>query len=150
MENSRIISLMAKKAEKSAHPEELEELARLLAENPTLAYFHELVHTLKGNQGHLELVTPREEMVDHGWQDLAGRLNTRHAGGRVKWMGRKAQWVAAAIFLGVFLVASLLYVRRAPATVKEVQIETQVAVAGFGVKKQLVLSDGTRVWLNAG
>jgi len=142
---------MARKAERNASPEELEELARLLAANPAQAYFHELVHALRGNQDHLELVTPRDEMVNHGWQDLEGRLNTKRAGqGQLRRMSRSAQWVAAAVVLGVLLTGSLWYTRRSPATVKEVQVETLMAAAGFGVKKQLVLSDGTRVWLNAG
>src|SRR3954464_8429849 len=112
MENSLIIALMAKKAEKSASPEELEALATLLAENPVQSYFHELVHALKGNQDHLELVIPREEMVDHGWQDLEGRLNAKRAGqGLLRGMSRRGQWIAAAVFLGALLVGSLLYVR---------------------------------------
>ena len=53
MENSRIIELMAKKAGKGASPEELEELGKLLASNPTQAFFHEVIHALKGNQGTL-------------------------------------------------------------------------------------------------
>src|SRR5258706_8782649 len=100
MENSRIIELMAKKAGKGASPEELEELGRLLAANPAYAYFHEVVHALKGNQDHLELITPREELVDHGWQDLAGKLSEKGTKmGLLKRLKSGTRWVAAAVFL---------------------------------------------------
>ncbi len=150
MENSLIIALMAKKADKSASPEELEELARLLAENPAQAYFHELVYALKGNQDHLELVLPREEMVDHGWQDLESRLNSRRAGGKLRRISFAARWIAAAVLLGGLVMGGLAYFQHRPVKTATVQVETLVATAGFGAKKELVLPDGTRVWLNAG
>jgi len=142
---------MAKKMDKSATPEELEELTRLLADYPAHAYFHELVHTLRGNQDHLELITPKEELVDHGWQDLAGKLNEgRVRAGVLRRLGGGLRWAAAAVFLGVLATGVILYYRKAPAQTGVGSASPLVAYAGFGATRQLVLSDGTQVWLNAG
>ncbi|HVW61230.1 MAG TPA: FecR domain-containing protein [Puia sp.] len=151
MENSRIIELMAKKMDKSASPEELEALIRLLTNHPEHAYFHEVVHALKGNQDHLELITPKEELEDHGWRDLAGKLNEGRAGtGLVRRMGGVVRRVAAAVFLGIVVAGVALYNRKAPVQPAGVNTALQVGYAGLGATRQLVLSDGTRVWLNAG
>ena len=142
---------MAKKMDKSASPDELEELMGLLAEHPSHAFFHELVHTLRGNQDHLELITPREELVDHGWQDLAGKLNERRVRtGVLRRLGAGSRWVAAAVFLGILVTGVILYYRKAPAQTGVEGTTPRVAYAGLGATRQIVLSDGTRVWLNAG
>ena len=151
MENSRIIELMAKKTAKGASPEELEELARLLAANPSYAYFHEVVLALKGNQDHLELITPKEELVDHGWQDLAGKLNEGQTGtGLLRRLSGGARWVAAAVFLVVLVTGALLYYKKSSAQLQAENPSSLVSYAGFGATRKLVLSDGTKVWLNAG
>jgi ferric-dicitrate binding protein FerR (iron transport regulator) len=151
MENSRIIELMAKKAGKGASPEELEELHKLLAANPAHAYFHEVVHALKGNQDHLELVTPREELVDHGWQDLVGKLNEgRSKMGLLHRLKGVTRWAAAAVVLTVLVMGVLLYYRKSPTQPQPAKPSSLVLYAGIGATRKVVLSDGTQVWLNAG
>jgi len=151
MENSRIIELMAKKAAQGASPEELEELARLLGAHPSYAYFHEVVHALKGNQDHLELMTPKEELVAHGWQDLAGKLNEGQTGtGLLRRLNGGVRWVAAAVFLVVLVTGALLYYKKSSAQLQAEAPSSLVSYAGFGATRKLVLSDGTKVWLNAG
>lgn len=142
---------MAKKAGKGASPEELEELGKLLASNPTQAFFHEVMHALKGNQDHLELITPREELVDHGWQDLAGKLNVgRSKTGLLHRLNGGVRWMAAAVFLATVATGAFLYYRKSPAQPQVAKPVPLVLYAGIGATRKAVLSDGTRVWLNAG
>src|SRR6202000_451889 len=74
MNSSKVIELMAKKLGKSASIEELEELGRLVSENPSYSLLEEIVGSLKGNPEHFERNIPENELVDRGWGRLAGRL----------------------------------------------------------------------------
>ncbi|TDW97422.1 FecR family protein [Dinghuibacter silviterrae] len=138
MENSRIIELLAKKLGKSATPDELQELGRLLGEHPEYSYLEEVVQSLKGSREHVELHLPAQEVTDMGWKHLAGRLNEPKV--RRLW----PRWVAAAMVLLMAGAAWLFQVRKSP-----VQASKSVNV-GYGARRMLTLSDGTRIWLNAG
>jgi len=156
MENSRIIALMAKKTGKSASPEELEELDGLLRNHPEHAYLNEVLYALKGNEDHLELVTPKEELVDHGWQNLIDKMKQDHnRKGILRSIPGRSRWVAAAAILVVLAGAGTVTYKkvfgRAPGAIAKVQDHsTRIATAGVGATTQLILSDGTRVRLNAG
>ncbi|MDR3713226.1 MAG: DUF4974 domain-containing protein [Puia sp.] len=177
MENSRIIELIAKKAGRDANPEELEELSALLGTNPGYAFFNEIVHSLKGNADHIELTTPREEVVNHGWQDLSGKLNRDSydgspfgsfsaedafsaegvmAGKPERGRGLFSagrRWMSVAAGLLLLISGAAFYFVRASGRLSrggEAGSKILVTSAGFGMTKLLVLSDGTKVKLNAG
>ncbi len=146
---------MAKKAGRNASPEELEELTALLGGHPGHAYFHEIVFSLKGSQDHLELVIPKEELVDHGWQDLSGKLKQEQGRtGRLRSVMAGFRWAAAAAMLAVLVTGIGMYYKKASgqqaALAGAAGQGPLVATVGYGLTTKLVLPDGTRVWLNAG
>jgi transmembrane sensor len=161
MDSSRIIELMAKKLGQDASVEELKELERLIAANPTYAWLEEIVGSLKGSPEHFERNIPVEELADSGWRQLAGRLKAD--GGAVagegeivfeeeapkvgmRWMWKR---VAAAVIVVLVGGGSIWYLRgdRNPFRVKYTD---KVLEVGYGGRSKLVLGDGTTVWLNAG
>src|SRR5579863_7029280 len=76
MTNSRILELMTKKLASEASKEELDELGGLLVKYPDYAYLQEVVLSLKGSKSHFEKDIPKEELVNNGWEHLAGKLNS--------------------------------------------------------------------------
>jgi len=142
---------------KSASAEELAELDRLLVGSPAYSYMAEIVESLRGNNEHIEKNVPGPELAETGWRHLAGLLK----GGQVAAVEepRPAEtgggkrftplWrVAAAIVLMAGTVAGVYYGRKAghsdPANdYKSVDVT-------YGRRATLLLSDGTRVSLNAG
>ena len=145
---------MAKKTGRCATPEELEELTGLLRKDPGYAYFQEIVHALKGNQDHLELITPQEELVDHGWKDLSGKMNRDEVRTGILRRLNSGFWrvAAAAVILAVLGTAATLYYKKSSglSLAAAAVHATRVATAGYGAMTRLVLSDGTKVQLNAG
>ncbi len=110
------------------------------------------------------MITPEEELVSHGWQDLSGKLNrdpippnsffTDEKHGRLKSLlsGRR-RWMSAAAVLTLLVTGATLYYKKASGRLqidKEVSSSALVAWAGYGAVSKLVLADGTKVWLNAG
>ena len=159
MDHSRILELMAKKAGRSASQEELRELELLLTQFPEYGFLAEVLHSLKGSRDHFERNIPREELVDHGWQHLSGKLNLAsgqeqpvalHPPARVVrgFFGVPARWASAAILIAL-LVGGALYFR-STYTRSIPNPENKVAEVHYGKTSQLVLPDGSRVWLNAG
>jgi transmembrane sensor len=148
-EQTRVIELMAKKMGRTASPEELEELARLLSSNPDYSWLAEVVASLKGNAEHVEMSVPKAELADSGWMQLAERMNAEpEKRGRVRWMGGIASRVAAAMLLGLIGIGIISYSRWGRQLVPVVMKKTMEV--GYGGKSMLVLADGTKVWLNAG
>ena len=150
MNSSRIIELMAKKLGKSASVDELKELERLLAENPFYGLMEAVVGSLKGSPEHFERTIPGGELADSGWGQLAGRLQEvspeERRLVRTAWIGRR---VAAAAIVFVVCGAAFWYFRvsRNPWGAQTVNRELKV---GYGGRTEVVLSDGSTVWLNAG
>jgi ferric-dicitrate binding protein FerR (iron transport regulator) len=160
-DSSRIIELMAKRLGQHASVEELKELERLMAANPTYAWLGEIVGSLKGSPEHFERNIPGEELVDSGWRQLAGRLKADGGAGAgegeigsdagVLRIGMRSiwKWVAAAVVVVLVGGGSIWYFLgdRNPFRVKYTD---KVLEVGYGGRSKLVLGDGTTVWLNAG
>ena len=147
MNSSRIIELMAKKLGKSASVEELEELGRLLSENPSYSLLEEIVGSLKGNLEHFERNIPENELVDSGWGRLAGRLKEA-----VKMEDRRPRiwrWVAAAAVM-VGIGGSAVWYSESGWNPFGVSSMDKVLSVANGGRSKIILSDGTVVWLNAG
>jgi ferric-dicitrate binding protein FerR (iron transport regulator) len=160
MENSRIIELMVKKTGKTASGEELQELAVLLSEHPHYAYLYEIVQSLKGSRDHFEKNIPREELVNNGWQQLEGKLNTgsgfddkviitKKPGALGRLFIARSRWVAAADLILCFIGATMFYFKNSYGK-SRVASSPKIAEIHYGATSKLTLADGTQVWLNAG
>jgi transmembrane sensor len=151
MNSSRIIELMAKKLGKNASVEELKELERLLAENPSYGLLEAVVGSLKGSPEHFERNIPEGELANSGWGRLAGRLQEavgmeERGRGRMPWIWGR---VAAAAVIVVVCGGALWYFRGDKNPFKAQYVDRELKV-GYGERSKIVLSDGSTVWLNAG
>jgi transmembrane sensor len=161
MDSSRIIELMAKKLGQHASVEELKELERLVAANPTYAWLEEVVGSLKGSPEHFERNIPGEELADSGWRQLAGRLKEDGRTGAdvgetvfeegVPRIGVWRIWRRVAAAVIVLLVGGAgVWLFRGDGNPFRVKHADKTLQVGNGGRSMLVLSDGTTVWLNAG
>jgi len=159
MIKSRIVELMAKKIGKEASKDELDELSELLLKNPGYAYLLEIVLSLKGSRNHFERDLPQEELVDHGWQHLADKLNLQplvdddtvsvEKRGRIKNIIYSRRFWLAAATVAVFLGCSMFLYKTyfGPQQLAEGK---KLKETHYGTVANLILSDGSKVWLNAG
>ncbi|HLK29237.1 MAG TPA: FecR domain-containing protein [Puia sp.] len=160
MVKSRITELISKKLGKDASNEELDELSGLLVKYPEYAYLHELLYSLKGSKSHFEKDVPKEELVNHGWEDLANKLNTKQeffeenensskSNGLIKKINnfRKIWIVAATITL---LIGCSIFYYKEYFIKHQLATDKKIEEVHYGSTSKLTLSDGTQVWLNAG
>jgi transmembrane sensor len=156
MIKSRIIELMAKKIGKSASQDELDELSVLLINHPDYAYLHEIVLSLKGSKDHFEPDIPKDELVNHGWKYLEGKLNASFSDEQNpmrkesllrKMMHAVSIPAAAAVFVALIGGGVFFYTKYAR---KNEQRSGKTASVHNGTTSRLLLADGTQVWLNAG
>ena len=142
---------MAKKLGKNASVEELQELDRLLAENPSYGLLEAIVGSLKGSPEHFERNIPEEELAGSGWKRLAGRLKEvvnleDRRTDRMPWIRR---WVAvAAVFLVV--AGTAVWYFRGNRDASPMSYANKMLNVDNGHRSKIILSDGTAVWLNAG
>ncbi len=159
MIKSRIAELLAKKIGKEASKDELDELSDLLLKNPGYAYLHEVVLSLKGSRNHFERDLPQEELVDHGWQHLADKLNLQPAlnddlkipekqGSGNNVIYKRKLWLAAATV--AILVGCSLFIYKTYLAKPQIAEGKKIKETHYGAVSNLVLADGSKVWLNAG
>ncbi len=160
MTKTRILELMAKKFSSDASKEELDELAALFVQYPDYAYLHEVVLSLKGSKSHFEKDIPKEELVNHGWEHLAGKLNIHQLSTDEKQdeTGTKSNlkkiiyfrkfWMVAAI--AVIIIGSGLFYYKEYFSRQQLAASKKIAEVHYGTTSKLTLSDGSQVWLNAG
>src|SRR5579871_2979585 len=158
MIKSQIIELIAKKIGKTASQDELDELSKLLATYPEYAYLHEIVLSLKGSKDHFEPDMPKDELVNHGWQYLAEKLNAQSSSKndedtiRKENLLRKMMHViatpaAAAVFIILIGGGIFFYARHVH---NNEQLSGKIASTHNGATSKITLADGTQVVLNAG
>lgn len=156
---------MAKKLGKSASVEELKELERLVAANPSYGWLEEIVASLKGSPEHFERNIPAEELADSGWQHLADRLRggasedgylgeesemtVQGGGARRIWLPRLWRRMAAAVVLLVAGSGAFWYFRGDRNTIAA-RYADKTLKTRYGGRSKIILSDGTEVRLNAG
>lgn len=173
MDNNRIIELLARKKANEATPRELEELKELLTSFPDALYFDEVVseiwtqeqlaedmseeelnafyqaHELKFRE-ELAFNTPKivplssdsanadatvERSNQTAVEDIPTKLNS--------WFQKYTRLLGVACGIFIISMASFFYLKT---NTKE--FDTQVS-CGKGVRKKILLPDGTLVWLNA-
>ncbi len=151
---------MAKKLSSDASKEELDELAALLLQYPDYAFLQEIVLSLKGSKSHFEKDIPKEEVVNNGWEHLAGKLNTAQLStdpnkdeietksNLQKIIYLRKFWMAAAI--AIVLISSGLFYYRGYSSKQQLTGSKKIAEVHYGNTSKLILSDGSQVWLNAG
>jgi transmembrane sensor len=160
MDSSRITELMAKKIGNAATPSELNELDALLVRYPDYAHLYEIILSLKGGNDHFERNIPKEELVNHGWQDLAGKISTQNNFTEEPDIYKKQslliqlftgsrKWAAVACMLIFFTAATFFYYKKND-NAPQPALTGKIAEAHYGSTSKLVLADGTQVWLNAG
>jgi transmembrane sensor len=159
MAKSRITELMAKKIGREASEQQLDELYDLLSKNPEYAYLHEVILSLKGSRNHFERDLPQEELVNHGWQHLADKLNLQPTSsddpansgklGFLKKIIRKRRlWLAAAC-VAALLGCSIFFYKNYFGS-HQLLAGKKIEEVHYGALSSLTLADGSKVWLNAG
>jgi len=156
MANSRILELIAKQLSSDASKEELDELAALLSQYPDYAFMNEIVLSLKGSKSHFEKDIPKEDLVNNGWEHLAGKLNihqistdeTDKSYKPKKIIYLRKFWMAAAI--AVIVIGSAFFYYTAYFSKQQFAGTKKIAEVHYGTTSKLILPDGSQVWLNAG
>ncbi|HEV2482866.1 MAG TPA: FecR domain-containing protein [Puia sp.] len=142
---------MAKKLGKDASVEELQELERLLADNPSYGLLEAIVGSLKGSPEHFERNIPEEELAGNGWRRLAGRLKevVTMEDQRPDRMPRMWRWMAAAVVI-LAVAGTAVWYFRSDRDPSRMQYVDKMLNVGNGHRSKIILGDGTTVWLNAG
>jgi ferric-dicitrate binding protein FerR (iron transport regulator) len=114
---------------------------------------------LKGSRDHFEKNTPREELADNGWQQLAGQLNTGPDPDNEETIKNpnlfrlisiyRQRWIVAAAVLVFSICGTALYYKNSYGK-SQVALSGKTANTLYGTTSSLTLADGTRVRLNAG
>ena len=154
--------LIARKLSGEATQAELEELALLLRENPSINYSKEILHDLGNSKS-----VPDRQYAENKYKELIRQMQSigitesrfleedhfinRDATKR-KFLGKR-MWFAMAGLL-VILIAGFVFMAKkignnTAAAEPEILAKNEVSTKN-GSKSNLVLPDGTKVWLNAG
>lgn len=156
----RIWNLIARKLSGDASLEELQELELLLTENPNENYSMEILtdlwqsktakdHSIAENKYRELVLRMQQAGVDDGLFETDASISTNH---KRKKSSRLIGWVAGLAILALSGIAAILLLQHdaAPPVAKQTKPATQEVKTQNGHKTNLVLPDGTKVWLNAG
>ncbi|HMO62457.1 MAG TPA: FecR family protein [Ferruginibacter sp.] len=155
--------LMARKLAGEATSSELEELAALLRENPELNYAKEIMQDVWNSQvlpdrqyaetKYKELVLQMQEMkIDEGRFSEDNHFINNEEEVKRNWWNRNKIWLSAAAIVIVVSAATLWFINGSNKTngaLAALPLKNEVSTKN-GSKTNLVLPDGTKVWLNAG
>ena len=161
MAEDYIWNLIAKKLSDEATEAELRELEKILRENPDLHYPvqnimdlwlsdeqydpHEANEAFKRHVGRMkELKIDFRPQQEEESLDITARVNKRS----FQWPALAVVVCIAAIFFGIRMMGSQAPV--ATASTKETEKTVSQVSTKNGSKTNLILPDGTKVWLNAG
>jgi len=153
MGKSRFIELMAKSMGKTATTEELAELNTFLEQFPESKKMHQVTAALKGSAKQPDNVKQKDisTKLEELWYKIKSSdedSNTFNSTSKVKSLFNW-QWAAAAILV-LGIAGGLFYTwkfRQAGQAARLVMHEVRVP---YGKTQKLVMSDGTKVMLNAG
>lgn len=154
MDDNRIIVLLTRKISGEINEVELEELTNLLAENPDAVYYEEFVKEL----------WRENENNDKDVNSFYDKHKTRHlqkldfetsAEGAIKHIRRieknppfKKKILVYGVVAAILCMMSIGMFFRRYNDIKIAENRIEI-IAEKGVRKQLLLPDGTKVWLNA-
>jgi len=154
MDDNRIIVLLTRRITGEINEVELEELTNLLAENPDAVYYEEFVKELwsenKNNGEDFDSFYDKHK-IRH-LQKLNFDTSAEQAIKYVERTEKKPLFKKKGLMYGVAVAVlcmmgiNVFFNRQDDQKVAENRIEI---VAEKGVRKQLLLPDGTKVWLNA-
>lgn len=142
MQRERIITLLARKLAKEITKEELSELETLMQLYPDSLYYEEALAQVSFKK---ELDTDLEQVFDRHQLKYAGDFNTEIA---YESIAKNRSWLKYAVAAIVILVAGLSWYFFTQPGPKLSNPDTTVT-CGSGTRKNLILPDGTSVWLNA-
>lgn len=143
MKSERILELIARKTGRVASEEELEELERLLAEDPD----NRFMETVMNAVGHHTSPEPGEtEIVAGGWERMEAALQSAAAPARRK---PRYWWAAAAVLLLATAAGGMWWHHHMAASTALAARQHHIT-APLGSTLKAVLPDGSTIWLNAG
>jgi ferric-dicitrate binding protein FerR (iron transport regulator) len=147
MNEKRILALLARKLAKEATPEELAELENLLAIYPDALYYDEALKQLWQNESHDQYAL--EEAFERHFEKHAQHFDQEETVETVPsehglWRTLKYSILAVAASLIAVVYYQFSRDFENPKNDKSTQI-----FANKGVRKKIVLPDGTQVWLNS-
>ncbi len=157
MDNNRVLELLTRKIAGEISLEELEELNSLFDKNPDIVYYEQYLKEIWQEQDRSTLNQNID--IERQYNEHKLRYNKRlkfSEGDLVNTedeeINRSPINFKYAFALGLLIVLGIILFKREPdlfsgknnAVVNRIEIMTQK-----GVRKQLVLPDGTKVWLNA-
>ena len=154
MNDNRIIVLLTRKIAGEINEIELEELTNLLAENPDALYYEEFVKELwqknENNDKDLRAFYDRHKTRHLEKLDFnrSAELSMGHSSKREKnSLFRNKTLLYGAVAAVLCIISFSIFFNR---YIYEKNSENRIEiVAEKGVRKQLLLPDGTKVWLNA-
>jgi|SRR5690606_4090622 len=150
MENERIAVLLARKLAGEITSAELQELQELLASYPDMLYYDETLEQLwqRDENNGLDIAAAYSR---HRLKYADEFYSEKSQGGIVKSLFKKDNRIrkalAAASVLLPLLIGVFIYLNYFNTALPSSTLEI---TAGKGIRKSVVLPDGTKVWLNAG
>lgn len=150
MSTDRLYSLLAKKITHEASGEELEELQRLLDENPQQQLLEEVVNSLHQTRTTFLQFADDEQIIQSGWQSIHNQILAPGAPAVMKFCRIRHSWwkgMAAVALLLLGVVA--LWKWMSPQPLWQRGYHNQISTRP-GSKSRIQLPDGSLVWLNVG
>lgn len=158
MNDKRVLELLTRKIAEEISLEELEELNSLFEKNPDIVYYEQYLKEIWQEKDHNML--NQDIGIDSQYEEHKLRYGQRLKFNKSelvdseenKETNRNPMYFKYAFAVGLFVVLGVLFFKWNPdlfsakdsTIVNRIEIMTQK-----GVRKQLVLPDGTKVWLNA-
>lgn len=156
MNDKRVLELLTRKIAEEISLEELEELNSLFEKNPDIVYYEQYLKEIWQERNDtinleidLEDQYEKHKLKYNNWLTFSENnlVNSEY-----EETSKSSMYFKYAFAVGLFVVLGVLFFKWNPdlfsvkdnAIVNRIEIMTQK-----GVRKQLVLPDGTKVWLNA-
>ncbi|TCK85847.1 FecR family protein [Albibacterium bauzanense] len=156
MNDKRVLELLTRKIAEEISLEELEELKSLFEKNPDIVYYEQYLKEIWQEEDAMKLEVDIDSQYEEHRLRYGQRLKFNKSelvdSEENKETNRNPMYFKYAFAVGLFVVLGVLLFKWNPdlfsakdnAIVNRIEIMTQK-----GVRKQLVLPDGTKVWLNA-
>jgi len=153
--HEKLAILLSRKFSGEATPDELAALQEWIKGHPQDHYFIDMLETYwqshaasdfvnVRDDGHFQQIMNKATVVDN-YYDLVHAAHAKHTANPLQWK----KWLAAAAFVGIMIfTAAFLLNGHTPAS-DNISENTNVIVTALGARSQILLPDGSKVWLNA-